>query len=127
MRKTCLILFASALMFSFTACNNAKKTEESAPAAETTVTTETTPPQEEVAPPVVKTPEEALKDFEAYVKEYAEANNNKLKDIQKYQTLAMRSQQEVADMERLKIDFNKKQLARYEKAKKLIEEINKVK
>jgi hypothetical protein len=124
MRKTCLILFASALIVSFTACNNVKKTEESAPVAPET--TETVP-QEEVAPPVVKTPEEALKDFEAYVKEYAEANNNKLKDIQKYQTLAMRSQQEVADMERLKIDFNKKQLARYEKAKKLIEEINKVK
>jgi hypothetical protein len=124
MRKIYLILFASAFMFSFTACNNTKKTEESAPSV--TETTETTP-REEVAPPVVKTPEEALKDFEAYVKEYAEANNNKLKDIQKYQSLAMRSQQEVADMERLKIDFNKKQLARYEKAKKLIEEINKIK
>ncbi|MDR2086901.1 MAG: hypothetical protein LBP72_06965 [Dysgonamonadaceae bacterium] len=103
-----------------------KKADESAPAV--TETTETAPKEEEtVAPPVVKTPEEALKDFEAYVKEYAEANNNKLKDIQKYQSLAIRSQQEVADMERLKIDFNKKQLARYEKAKKLIEEINKVK
>jgi hypothetical protein len=110
-------------MFSFTACNNAKKTEESTSEVETAEIA----PQEEVAPPVVKTPEEALKDFEAYVKEYAEANNNKLKDIQKYQTLAMRSQQEVADMERLKIDFNKKQLTRYEKAKKLIEEINKIK
>jgi uncharacterized lipoprotein YehR (DUF1307 family) len=123
MRKTCLILFASALVFSFTACNNVKKVEENVSVTETTEVA----PQEEVAPPAAKTPEEALKDFEAYVKEYAEANNNKLKDIQKYQTLAMRSQQEVADMERLKIDFNKKQLTRYEKAKKLIEEINKIK
>jgi hypothetical protein len=123
MRKTCLFLFASVLMISFIACTNEKKAEENVPSAETTVEV----PEEEVAPSIEKTPEEALKDFEAYVKEYAEANNNKLKDIQKYQKLAMRSQQEVADMERLKIDFNKKQLTRYEKAKKLIEEINKVK
>jgi hypothetical protein len=123
MKKTLLFLFTAALMISFAACSNAKKTDESAPAT-TEKTEEVATPQEEVAPPVVKTPEESLKDFEAYVKEYAEAFNNKLKDIKKYQSLAMRSQQEVADMERVKIDFSASQLKRYEKAKKLIEKIN---
>jgi uncharacterized lipoprotein YehR (DUF1307 family) len=120
MKRTLLFLFAIALLISFAACNNAKKTEENAPVTET----EEVVPQEEVAPPVVKTPEAALKDFEAYVKEYAEAYNNKLKNIQKYQALAMRSQQEVAEMESVKINFNKSQMKRYETAKKTVEKIN---
>jgi hypothetical protein len=123
MKKTLLFLFVAALTISFAACNGAKKTDET-PVKQDIVEEVTTPPQEEVAPPSVKTPEEALKDFEAYVKEYAEAYNNKLKDIKKYQTLAIRSQQEVADMERVKIDFNAKQLKRYEIAKKNVEKIN---
>jgi DNA helicase IV len=123
MRRTLLFLFTVALTVSFVACNGAKKTEENAPAAETAVE-EVATPQEEVALPAVKTPEQALKDFEAYVKEYADAYNNKLSDIRKYQSLAMRSQQEVADMERFKTDFNARQLKRYEIARKNIEKIN---
>jgi type IV secretory pathway VirB10-like protein len=122
MKKISLILFAVALMVSFVACNGAKKAEDKTSVEETTIE-EVTPP-EEVAPPVVKTPEEALKGFEAYVKEYVNANNNKMKDIKKFQTLAMRSPQEVADMERIKIDFDAKQLKRYEKSKDIIIQIN---
>jgi hypothetical protein len=122
MKKISLILFATAMMVSFAACNGAKKTEEAASVEP--VVTEEVVVEEPVVPPVVKTPEEALKDFEAYAKEYAEANNNKVKDIKKYQTLGMRSQQEVADMERIKIDFNAKQLKRYEAAKKIIIQVN---
>ena len=122
MKQISLILFTAALMVSFAACNDAKSTSGSA--TETVPTEEAAPQEEVVAPPATKTPEESLKDFEAYVKEYAEAYNNKTKDIKKYQTLAMRSQQEVADLERIKIDFNAKQLKRYEKAKENIVKIN---
>ena len=124
MKKISLVLFAAALMVSFAACDNAKKTSEGTTDPASVVET-AAPQQEEAATPVpTKTPEEVLKDFEAYVKEYAEAYNNKTKDIQKYQKLAMRSQQEVADLERIKIDFNAKQLKRYEKAKENIVKIN---
>ena len=124
MKKISLILFTAALMVSFAACSDAKKSSET-PAPVAPAVEEAAPQQEEVvAPPPTKTPEEALKDFEAYVKEYAEAYNNKTKNIQKYQKLAMRSQQEVADLERIKINFNAKQLKRYEKAKANIVKIN---
>ena len=123
MKQISLILFAAVLMVSFAACNDAKKANET-PTESAPVVEDVVAPQEEVTPPVTKTPEESLKDFEAYVKEYAEAYNNKTKDIKKYQTLAMRSQQEVADLERIKIDFNAKQLKRYEKAKESIVKIN---
>ena len=123
MKKISLILFTVALMVSFAACSDAKKSSET-PAPVAPAVEEAAQQQEEVVAPPTKTPEESLKDFEAYVKEYAEAYNNKTKDIQKYQKLAMRSQQEVADLERIKIDFNAKQLKRYEKAKENIVKIN---
>jgi hypothetical protein len=124
MKKIFLILFTGALTASLVACSGAKKTEESVAPETTEITQEAETKQEEEVAPATKTPEESLKEFEAYVKEYAEAYNNKLKDVQKWQSLAMRSQQEVADMERLKIDFDKNQLKRYEKAKKIVEQIN---
>ncbi|MDR0507776.1 MAG: hypothetical protein LBH32_13315 [Dysgonamonadaceae bacterium] len=123
MKKTLFYLLTAALIVSFAACNGSKKTDEKAVTEELKVE-EVATPQEVVAPPASKTPEESLKEFEAYVKEYAEAYNNKVKDIRKYQTLAMRSQQAVADMERIKIDFDAKQKKRYEKARKTVEQIN---
>ena len=122
MKQIFLILFTVVLMVSFAACSDTKK--PTGQAEPTPVVESEEAPQEEVAAPVTKKPEEMLKDFEAYVKEYAEAYNNKTKDIRKYQTLASRSQQEVANLESIKTEFSAQQLKRYEKAKENVIKIN---
>jgi hypothetical protein len=124
MKKISLIIFVAALMVSFAACNGSKK--ETAP--EETAT----PPVEQAkapeAPPVADpTPEEAIKAFAAFAKEYAEAFNNITKDPSKFSKLGGQVQGKVADMERLKVGFNAKQIKEYEKAKELLTQVNKPK
>lgn len=121
MKRNVLFLFATALFVSFAACSGgSKKTEQQEKAVEAVETVTETPEPTYVAP----TPEEALKAFEAYAKEYAEAFNNMLKDPQKFQKLAGQSQEKVADMERLKIDFTPAQLKKYEAARDIVNKIN---
>jgi hypothetical protein len=123
MQKISISLFIAVLMISFAACSGAKKAEEPAEVIEKEVVEEFKAPE---TPPVVElTPAEALKQFQDYAKEYAEAYNNVAKNPQKYQKLASQMQQKVADIERLKVDFNKKQLQEYQKAVELITKVNK--
>ena len=121
MKKILVILMAGVLMVSFTACNkNAKQTEEvAAPATE--VVEEVIVETPVVAEP---TPAEALKAFQEYAKEYGEAFNNMMKDPQKFQKLASQLQQKLADMERYKVDLTPKQIKDYEKALKIITDVN---
>jgi len=119
MKKISMVLFVAVLMVSFAACGGEKKTEE-ATVTETVVVEETTP---EPAP-VVLTPAEALKEFQAFAKEYGEAFNNLTKDPQKFSKLASQVQGKVADMERLKVDLAAKELKDYERALKIITDVN---
>lgn len=152
MKKIILFLFAATLFVSFSACSggskNAEQTKETAEAvaadaAETVegVASEVAETVEGVASEVAETVEgvasevaeaataeptadEVLKAFEAYSKEYVEAFNNMLKDPKKFQKLASQSQEKVADMERLKINFNEKQLKQYEQLRDMINKVN---
>jgi hypothetical protein len=121
MKKISLIIFVAALMVSFAACNGSKK--ETAP--------EVSAPVEEVKAPETPapkaadpTPDEAIKAFAAFAKEYAEAYNNITKDPSKFTKLGGQIQEKVADMERLKVGFNAKQVKEYEKAKDLLKQVN---
>ena len=122
MKKTSMILFAAALFISFAACSGgSKKSDGTVEEVVETIVDEIAAPQEDY---VVPTPAEALKAFSDYAKEYAESFNNITKDPAKFQKLASQMQQKVADMERLKIDFNAKQLKEYEKAMELVTKVN---
>jgi ABC-type glycerol-3-phosphate transport system substrate-binding protein len=124
MKKFSMILFAAAMTVAFAACSGGKKEETKAqeqPAATAPAPADSTKvaevPQEE-------DPATALKAFIAYAKEYAEAHNNIAKDPNKYTKLARQSQQKVADMERLKEKFTKKQVEEYQKALDVIKKVN---
>jgi hypothetical protein len=121
MKKISMILFAAVLMVSFAACNGAKKTEPTE-TIETEKVTEV--PAIETPDPVELAPGEALKAFQEFAKEYGEAFNNITKDPGKYTTLAGQVQKKVVDMERLKGDFTPAQLKDYEKALKIITDVN---
>lgn len=118
-----MILFAAVLMISFAACGGNKKADQPAEVVEVEVIEETVVPQEQ-ATYVEPTPAEALKAFQAFAKEYAEAFNNIAKDPKKFSELANQMQQKVADMERIKVDLNDKQLKEYTKAMELISKVN---
>jgi hypothetical protein len=123
MKKISMILFAAALMVSFAACNGTKKAEEAPAVVEETVVVEETPAVE--TPAVAEpTPAEALKAFQDFAKEYGEAFNNITKDPQKYTKLSGQYQQKIADMERVKVDLTPKQVKDYEKALKIIADVN---
>lgn len=126
MKKISLILLSAAVLIGFTACEKKKEpatqapvevAEQKAPENKVAEEEETTPPEPE------KTPEEMLKGFKEFIVAYADANNNKSKNIKKYTELAQQSQQWVKDMESIKGQFNDKQLKSYQK---LIEELTKI-
>jgi hypothetical protein len=121
MKRISLFIFVAALMISFVACSGSKKEEKATEVTESPVEVkapEATPPAPD------PTPEEAIKAFYAFAKEYADAYNNITKDPQKFTKLGTQAQEKVADMERLKINFNAKQLKEYEKAKDIIFQVN---
>jgi uncharacterized lipoprotein YehR (DUF1307 family) len=121
MKKIFMILFAAVLTVSFAACNGAKKAD-SEKSGETEVVTEVSAPE---APVLVEpTPAEALKTFKEFAKEYGEAFNNITKDPGKYTKLAGQVQEKVADMERLRVDLTPAQVKDYEKALKIITDVN---
>jgi septal ring factor EnvC (AmiA/AmiB activator) len=119
MKKISMILFVTALLLSFTACKGEKKAEE--------VVVPETPAAvvAEEAPPVVElTPAQALKAFTAFAKEYAEANNNKLNDVQKFQKLANQVTEKIAEMSKVKDKLTPAQVKEYEKAIQIIRDVN---
>ena len=118
MKKISMILFAAVLFVSFAACSGGSKKEAPVEEKKEEVQAPAQAPKTEV------TPEQAVKAFTEYAKEYAEAYNNIAKEPAKFQKLASQMQQKVADMERLKVDFTAKQLKTYEKALELITEVN---
>jgi hypothetical protein len=121
MKQISMILFAAFLMVAFAACKKAQTTEATTetPAVEAVV------PEEPAKPAYVEpTPAEALKAFQAFAKEYGDAFNNITKDPGKYSKLVGQYQQKVADMERIKLDLTPAQLKDYEKALKIIKDVN---
>jgi ABC-type glycerol-3-phosphate transport system substrate-binding protein len=126
MKRISMIIFAVAMTVSFAACSGAQKKAEE-PKEATKTAAQTTDSLKKAAEETVSqevTPAEAVKAFTAYAKEYADAYNNITKDPNKYTKLARQSQEKVADMERLKIDFTKKQLEEYQKAFEIVKKIN---
>lgn len=130
MKKIFYILFAATLFVSFAACTS-KKGEENKETPADPVEETTVAPADTLANDAVKyaepTPEEALKAFTAYAKEYVDAYNNIIKDPDKFKKLGGQLQQKMADMERLKIDFTEDQLKDYAKTLEIISQINSVK
>jgi hypothetical protein len=122
MKKSSMILFAAGLMLSFAACKSDKKAEEAVQAPVSGIVAE--PVVEDTPAYVEPTPAEALKAFQAYAKEYGEAFNNLTKDPQKFQKLAAEYNQRIADMERIKVDLTPAQVKNYEKALKIIADVN---
>ncbi len=127
--KKSLLFLAVALTVSFAACNKTEKAsdnQEAAPQTEVVelqTNTETEVITEEPAAPT-KTPEEILKGFEQFINEYAEANNNKVKDIKKYQELAKQSGEWAKEVNSIRGELDKKQTERLNKALENLTKIN---
>jgi len=124
MKKISVFLVTTVLFMAFTACNGAKKSD--APVKDPVKVEEMAPvlePQEEV-PAVTVTPAEALKNFQDFAKEYAEAFNNISKDPKKFSDLAAKSQKILTEITAMQGQFNKKQLEDYKKAVEIIAKVN---
>ena len=126
MKKISVFLMTAVLIMAFTACSGSKKND--APAEESVKvevveevieTVET--PQAEAA---TVSPAEALKNFQDFAKEYAEAFNNISKDPKKFSDLAAKSQKIVTDVAAVAGEFDKKQLEEYQKAIEIISKVN---
>ncbi|MDR1682831.1 MAG: hypothetical protein LBS25_05545 [Candidatus Symbiothrix sp.] len=128
MKKIATILFAAGIMTAFTACQQAKKAEEK---VETTATEAVEEVKAEVqaavetpaAEPEIK-PADALKAFQAFAKEYAEAYNNIAKNPVKYTQLAGQYRQKIADVEKVKDKFTPAQVKAFEKSLQIIKDVN---
>jgi len=125
MKKICMIIFGVALLTSFAACSGAKKEEnkEVKEAVEAVAPDTTQQATVEAAVPDVN-PDEAVKAFKAFVKDYATAFNNITKDPAKFSTLAGQLNDKVTAMEKIKSTFNKKQMADYQAARDIINNVN---
>jgi len=125
MKKICMIIFSVALFTSFAACSGAKKEDNKVKEAVEAVAPDTTTTQAAVQAtvPDVK-PDEAIKAFQAFVKDYATAFNNITKDPGKFSALAGQLQDKVTAMEKIKSTFSKKQLADYQAARDIINNVN---
>jgi DNA repair exonuclease SbcCD ATPase subunit len=124
-----MIIFSAALIALFAACSQAKKDENKVKEAVESVAKEATEAIEEVKQELKEEistvkPDEALKAFQAYVKDYAEAFNNITKDPAKFSKLAGQLQDKVAEIEKIKSTFTKKQLEEYQKTRDLINKVN---
>jgi vacuolar-type H+-ATPase subunit I/STV1 len=124
-----MFIFTVALITSFATCSQVKKEENKAKEAVESVADEAAGIVEEGNKEITEEvpaakPEEVLKAFQAYVKEYAEAFNNITKDPAKFSSLAAQLNEKVAEIEKVKSSFNKKQLADYQKARDLINKVN---
>ena len=124
MKQIAMILFAAGMMTALTACQQTKNAEEKAETAATEVV--------EAAKAVVETPAaapeikpaDAIKAFQAFAKEYAEAYNNITKNPVKYTQLAGRYKDQIAEVEKVKDKFTPAQVKAYEKALQIIKDVN---
>jgi len=123
MKKIFFLLVTAILTIALTACSGAKKNE--ATSNDPTKTEIVEPTVEEPEAPTLS-PEEMLKSFKEYAKAYGEANNNKGKDPLKFIELGKESQKRVAEIDKIKDEFNKKQLEEYLKARDIIVQVNTV-
>jgi len=114
-----MILFTVGMMVAFTACQQAKKVEQ----VVEEVVEEAIVEEEAPALPEIK-PADALKAFQTFAKEYAEAYNNITKNPVKYTQLAGQYKQKIADVEKAKEQFTPAQLKSYEKAMQMIRDVN---
>jgi hypothetical protein len=122
MKKMSMILFATVLMVSFAACQGDKKAEQTT--VEEPATEVVAAAVEETPATPALTPGETLKAFQAFAKEYGEAFNNLTKDPQKFQKLAAEISQKIAEVEQVKADLTPAQIKAYEKALKIITDVN---
>jgi len=136
-----MVIFSVALLASFAACSGTKKEEKSevkeqavetvAPdtakkaAVETVVPDTTKKAAVEAVVPAVK-PDEAIKAFKAFAKEYGDAFNNVAKDPAKFSKLANQLNDQLAVINKIKPSLSKKQIADFEAAMKIINEVNAV-
>ena len=125
MKKICMVIFSVALLASFTACSGTKKEENTVKekAVETVAPDTTKAVVEAAAVPEVK-PDEAIKAFKAFAKEYGDAFNNIGKDPVKFSALANKLNDQLAVINKIKPSFSKKQLADFEAAMKIINDVN---
>jgi hypothetical protein len=123
MKKIFVLLFTAALMVSLAACTGAKKEAAPAEVIESEIVEEVVAEPE--TPAVQLTPAETLKNFQAFVKEYAESYNNIAKDPQKFTNLAGQLNAELEKVGAVTSSFNDKQTKEYQKARDLIIQVNK--
>ncbi|MDR0546269.1 MAG: hypothetical protein LBG77_01570 [Dysgonamonadaceae bacterium] len=123
MNKIAMILFAAAITVAFVACQQTKKAEEAVETAATEAVEEVAAAVETPAEPEVK-PAEALKQFQAFAKEYADAYNNIAKNPVKYTQLAGQYKDKIAEVEKVKDKFTPAQVKAYEKALQIIKDVN---
>ncbi|MDL2222613.1 hypothetical protein LJB98_00765 [Bacteroidales bacterium OttesenSCG-928-M11] len=121
MKKNLLVLLAAIVLVGLSACSKEKAVETEKTTDQVEVVVEDVV-EEEVAP--TKTPAELLKEFDAYVKEYADAFNNITKDPVKYSKLAAQSQQWVKDMAAVKDQLTEKELKSYERVMENLKKVN---
>ena len=126
MKKVCLIGIAAAILLGFSACSSDKKapaTEATAPTEEViveeVVIAEEAPAEEAPA----KSADQLLKEFDEFVRAYADASNNKTKNIKKYTELAQQSVQWSKDIQAASANFTAKQK---KKADKLLQDLIKI-
>jgi hypothetical protein len=122
MKKICMIIFSVALFTSFATCSQAKK-EESTVKEDVEIVVPEAVEEVKVETPEVK-PADALKEFQAFAKEYTEAFNNIKKDYPKFQKLAGQSVDKVAAVDKFKAQFNKRQMAEYQAARDAVVKVN---
>jgi len=122
MKKISVLLVSVILLAVFTACSGAKKSET--PAEETIKVEDVVATPEPQVEAIAVDPAVALKNFQDFAKEYAEAYNNSKKDPKKYTELAAKSTKIVTEIANLQDQFNKKQLEEFQKAVEVIAKIN---
>ena len=126
MKKICMIIFSVALLTSFAACSGAKKEEnkvkEAVENAVDTTKAAVAAVKQDVAADVK--PDDAIKAFKAFAKEYGDAFNNITKDPVKFTTLAGKLNDQLAVINKIKSSFTKKQQADFDAAMKIINDVN---
>ena len=126
MKKISVFLVTVILTMAFTACSGGAKNNETQAnePVKTEVSEQVATPEPEPEAPALK-PAEALKNFQDFAKSYADAFNNISKDQKKFYELAGEVSKRIAEMEKIKGDFNKKQSDDFQKALEVIIKVNK--
>lgn len=123
MKKVCLIGMAAAIVLGLSACGDKKAPVTEAAPAEEVVVEEVVIVEEVAEETPAKSADQLLKEFEEYVMAYAEASNNKTKNIKRYTELAKQSVQWSKDVQEASANFTDKQK---KKAEKLLQDLVKI-